>query len=64
MYPLYEIPEPLEIPGQLAFFPEQATVSEHNRTKKRTYPELTPLSLNDPHLVSILICSILLRFDG
>ena len=64
LFQLNEIPEPLEIPGQLAFFPEQRTTQEHTTPKKRTYPELMPLSLNDPHLVSILICSVLLRFDG
>ncbi len=62
LFNLNEIPEPIEVPGQLAFFPEKRTTDAP--PKKRTYPELSPLSLNDPHLISILLCIILLRFEG
>lgn len=59
-----EFSTPPEIPGQLAFFPEsQKAAHTEAHPSKRSYPELTPLALNDPHLVSILICCVLLRFE-
>lgn len=56
--------EEIEIPGQLAFFPESHAAPAPPRLRGRSYPQLTPLALNDPHLVSILLCSVLHRFDG
>ena len=63
-FDMEEMPEGSEVPelpGQLAFFPDQCTTHPEGKKQKRTYPELNPLVLNDPHLVSILICCVLLR---
>lgn len=58
-----EIPEQVELEGQLAFFPDKKA-KQPTVPHKRSYPELSSLALNDPHLVSILLCCILLRFEG
>ena len=58
-----EIPEPIELPGQLAFFPDKKP-KQPTVPHKRSYPAMSQLTLNDPHLVSILLCCILLRFEG
>ncbi len=66
-FDMEEMPEGSEVPelpGQLAFFPDQCTTHPEGKKQKRTYPELNPLVLNDPHLVSIRICCVLLRLNG
>ena len=49
LFPQSQIPALDELPGQLAFFPESASQKEsRSQPKKRTYPELSPLSSYHP----------------